>query len=179
MMPDDTIEEWRPIERLDGYYEVSNLGRVQRATAAKGARVGRILKPTLTHYGYFAVALSATSRRTNDRPRPALVHRLVAETFLGPPPSPRHTQVNHMDGIKTNNRVANLEWVTPAENVRHAYRLGLTPAPTPRCKLTERKVRAIRRVSREFTNAEIADVLGVSETTVSNARAGRSWRHTA
>lgn len=49
------------------------------------------------------------------------IHRIVARTFLGPPPSPDHTQVNHKDGDPANNHVDNLEYVTPGENVRHSW----------------------------------------------------------
>ena len=49
------------------------------------------------------------------------IHRLVAKAFLPPPPSDKHTQVNHKDGDPANNRADNLEWVTPAENVQHSF----------------------------------------------------------
>ena len=49
------------------------------------------------------------------------VHRLVAQAFLPPPPSEKHTIVNHIDGDRANNRADNLEWVTPSENIRHSY----------------------------------------------------------
>ena len=55
-----------------------------------------------------------------------LVHRIVLCSFRGPPPSPRHTQVNHIDGNKSNNHVANLEYVTPGENLTHHFtRVGV------------------------------------------------------
>jgi len=49
------------------------------------------------------------------------VHRLVAASFLGQPPSPEHSQINHRDGNGSNNAVENLEYVTPAENMAHRY----------------------------------------------------------
>jgi len=50
-----------------------------------------------------------------------LVHRIVLYSFRGPPPSPQHTHVNHVDGNKSNNHLANLEYVTPAENLTHHF----------------------------------------------------------
>ncbi len=49
------------------------------------------------------------------------VHRLIAELFIGPPPSPKHTDINHKNGIRDDNRIENLEWCTRSENVKHAY----------------------------------------------------------
>jgi len=65
--------------------------------------------------GYLSVGVSLKRR---------YVHRLVATAFLKPP-TPEHTQVNHIDGNKSNNHVSNLEWVTPSSNIRHAHKAGL------------------------------------------------------
>lgn len=61
---------------------------------------------------------------TDGRPRTAYVHVLVAKAWL-PPPGEGKIQVNHKDGDKENNNVANLEWVTPTENLQHALDMGL------------------------------------------------------
>jgi len=68
--------------------------------------------------GYLCVSL-----RTPDRNVKVKVHRLVAEAFLGL--DPVRTTVNHRDGIKTNNALSNLEWMTLAENIAHGFATGL------------------------------------------------------
>lgn len=129
--PTSEPEEWRPVIGWEDLYEVSSLGRLRRVRATKGSGTphpaGFILlasrdptNPTInldTRY-YPRVILCGHGRR-----RPVNVHTLVARAFLGEPP-PGHV-VNHMDGRKANNRVTNLEWVTQAENNRHAARTGL------------------------------------------------------
>lgn len=77
----------------------------------KQGRIKRI-KPAMTH-GYKVVCL-----RKNKKPFCKLVHRLVAETFI--PNLANKREVNHKDGVKTNNNVENLEWTTSSENKLHA-----------------------------------------------------------
>lgn len=104
------IEEWKVIEKATNY-EISTCGRV------KNTLTKRILKPTL-NCGYFAIGL-----RINNKTTTAFAHRLVATYFMV---CPDETYVvNHKDGIKTNNNVENLEWVSQSENGKHAYRLNL------------------------------------------------------
>ena len=108
-------EEWLPMvdpksgKTLSGRM-VSSLGRIKFED-------GLISRGYRQKDGYF---------RTNcvGLQRPQLVHRLVARAFLGPPPSPKHTQINHKDGDRGNNSVANLEYVTPSENMLHHYSNG-------------------------------------------------------
>ena len=105
-----TIEEWKIIETATNY-EISTCGRVKNATTK------RILKSVL-NCGYLAIGLRINSKTTT-----AFAHRLVATYFLV---CPDETYVvNHKDGMKTNNNVENLEWVSRSENGKHAYRLNL------------------------------------------------------
>ena len=105
-------EEWRPMKcprtgLLVPGRAVSSLGRFK-------SKRGRICFGYLRKDGYFR-----TQVKLELQPRNEYVHRLVAASFLGQPPSPEHSHVNHKDGNKSNNAVENLEYVTPAANVAH------------------------------------------------------------
>ena len=93
-------EIWKSIKDYEGYYEVSNLGKK-----------GKLIKPSLINSGYYIVSLCK-----NKHYRKYLVHRLVAEAFLGH--SILETQVNHKDENKLNNNLSNLEWCTPSYNLK-------------------------------------------------------------
>lgn len=166
-------EQWRPIVGYEGWYEISSLGRVRRLRPSNNTYVGRILRQSPNGTGYLTLGLSRDGQGSGYR----LVHRLVAEAWVGPQP-PGH-QVNHKDGNKTNNRPENLEWVTSARNHRHASESGLTNPPHGenhhRAKLTEDTVREIRESRTGVSCAELARQLNVDPSTVWNARYGRSW----
>jgi hypothetical protein len=114
-------EIWAPI---DGYpnYEVSSLGRIKSLPKQIDHKQyieyakERIITEKRHTSGYLSVSLSH-----NGKKKQFLIHRLVAAAFLVKEPS--HTQVNHKNGIRTDNRVDNLEWVTVSENHRHSFRV--------------------------------------------------------
>lgn len=107
-------EIWKPIP-IEGitYHQVSNLGRF------KNIKTGNYLKTHIATHGYPSIPLWF-----NNKTNIFLVHRLLAITFLDMPIDRTH-QVNHINGIKTDNRLCNLEVVTSSENSKHAFKTGL------------------------------------------------------
>lgn len=170
-------EKWKPVV-LGGYqwpYEVSDLGRVRRSTDGPRTHAGRVLRPWLDERGYPRVNLRDCARR-----RTTTVHRVVAEAFLGPPPS--GMQVNHIDGNKQNARLNNFEYVTASENQYHAVALGLKTTKglhgerNPSAKLTEGAVREIRRRALAGENQRgIARAFGISPAAITLIKQGRRW----
>lgn len=128
---------------------------------------GHVLKPQPNGKGYLRVVLGG---------KRYFVHRLVAEKFI---PNPEEKeQVNHIDGNKLNNRASNLEWVTNAENRKHAVEHGLqiSGEDCPWAKLTKNDVLFIR-AHPEIDEWDLADVLNVSVSTIHSIRTYRSWKN--
>lgn len=118
MLNNNIIEEWREVRDFENHYEVSNLGRLRSIITSQGTYRKRMKKPSLDRNGY-----ENTKLYKNNIAYCKLIHRLVAEAFI---PNPEHKlTVNHIDGIKSNNHVNNLEWNTYSENHIHAFNIGL------------------------------------------------------
>jgi hypothetical protein len=179
-------EQWKPVVGFEGIYEVSSLGRVRSidryvATGyeGKGSRLvpGRLLKTQQDKGGYRTLDLRSAGQG-NIR-YPCKVYRLVAEAFIGQSPSPLHV-VNHINGIKTDDRPENLEWITQAENMSHAGKHGLM-RHGERChlsKLTDVQVISIRRLRKlGATLSELAFWFDISAPTVSAIINGKTWKH--
>lgn len=119
------MEIWKAVKGFEGFYEVSNMGRVRsvkRTVLYKDGRKfnykGVLLKVMKDPRGYSQVGFNKNGIKSTHR-----IHRLVAENFI-----PNHSidkEVNHIDGVKENNTLDNLEWVTSSENTRKGYELGL------------------------------------------------------
>lgn len=91
-----------------------------RSNGRKDNRSGVKLRPTKDRYGYYRITLSYNNKRKSH-----YIHRLVARAYLKN--YSEQLQVNHKDGIKTNNDIKNLEMVTLQENIRHSIETGLKP----------------------------------------------------
>jgi hypothetical protein len=117
------LEIWKPTEFP--FYEASNLGRIRSVDRyvphpIKGQKFskGKILK--LNDYGFYSLVSIGKDKKTK------MVHRIIAKTFI--PNLENKPCVNHKNGIKTDNRIENLEWVTYSENEKHSYKkLGKKP----------------------------------------------------
>ena len=162
-------ESWRPVVGWDGLYEVSNKARVRSLR-----RGGMILRSKRNRGGHWIVALTR-----GGKPTGGLVHRLVAEAFIGPAPF-EGAIVRHLNGDPADNRIDNLAWGTHADNLADAVRHGTQGRGElrPYHKLTDDKVREIRRLALEgISYADIGRQFGITRTQASSVARGESWDH--
>jgi len=170
-------EIWKPVVGFEGYYSVSDLGRVRRDAPAPGTRPGFILKLKPERRGYVTVSPS----RPGVKQRPMLVHLLVLRAFRGEPPTPKH-EGNHENGIKTENWLDNLTWMTRPENIKHAYDTGLhkryVGSRASAAKVTEAQVvEILRLVAARAYRKDIAKQFGLSTKMIDEIVSGAHWKH--
>ena len=152
-------EIWLPINGYNGKYEISNMGR---AKSFHHSTNGRLLRPTKWSMGYIGYCLSI-----NGKAKSFLAHRLVATAFIENPLNKPF--VNHIDGIKTNNYLVNLEWNDILENTDHAKKLGLRIS-----KLEELDIKYIR--SSILSGVDLSKKFNVSTSAISLIRNGHLWK---
>lgn len=109
---------WREINKYEGNYAVSTDGQIKRNKRDKRNRALKLLKSSVSKFGYHYINLYDGNKYIRE-----YIHRLVYEAFNGP--IEKGKQINHIDGIKANNSLSNLEVVTAKENTWHAIKLGL------------------------------------------------------
>ena len=181
------MEIWKPIKDYEGIYEISNLGRVKSLIRLKkGAKnityliKEKILKQNFDKDGYCIINLYKNSKLKTFK-----IHRLVAECFIKNIDNKK--QVNHINGIKHDNRLENLEWCTTSENVIHALRTGLKiPLKGENCKaskLTEKIVIEILTKKKESNGKkywgakEISLKYNIKMNCISEVSSRRNWKH--
>jgi hypothetical protein len=174
-------EVWKPVPGYEGFYEVSDLGRVKSIGRIIKDRWGkdrfapeRVLVVSYTLAGYGHVLLYRNGVRITRT-----VHVLVAATFIGPRSD---ASINHIDGDKRNNRPSNLEYCSVATNNRHALdnRLRVNPRGERhgRSKLSQDQVLEIRsRVASGELQFRVAQNFGVTKQTVCKIVNRQKWQH--
>lgn len=158
-------EKWLPVVGYEDYYQISDQGNIFSFFTS------RPIKAFLTRKGYL---------RVDFKGKKFLVHKLIMETFVGKEPK---LQVNHKNGIKTDNRLENLEWTTAQQNVDHAWGLGLVPRPTgskhPRATITEEDVVKIRvaKITKSYGLNALAKDFNTTREVIKKVRYRQNWKH--
>lgn len=162
-------EIWKEIPLLGGTYEVSSLGNV------RSKKTKRLRKLCSNQLGHLVCAIFNGKQTLTS-----FVHRYVALAFI---PNPENKPiVNHKNGIKTDNRIENLEWVTAKENSHHAHRTGLIPYKfgenNSYSKLTEKQVlEIVKRYKNKETAKKLAIEYNCTLGNIYNILRGITWKY--
>lgn len=159
------MENWKKIKGFSAY-EASDLGNL-RSLNYKRTGKAKILRPSLSG-GYLKTML----KNDEGKYKSWYIHTFVALAFLGE--RPEGLEINHKDGNKENNKPDNLEYITKAENIKHAYDKKLMKpkvgSSNGMAKLTEKDVQEIRCIAsvggRYYGRKALAIKYGVSECTI-------------
>lgn len=177
------LEAWRDIPDFVGKYQVSNIGRVK--SLARRDEMGRCVQSRPIKFrkhtgGYLRVAL-----RAGGATHEFYIHRLVMAAFIGEPPL--HVEVNHKNGIKSDNRLENLEYCSHQANAQHSvnvlkHGVGHThPMHGERhykAKLNDDAVRIIRGEPDDTdTVKKLAARFGVTTAAIRFVKRGLTWKH--
>lgn len=179
-------EIWKPIPNTEGFYEVSSLGRVRRSKICEKypwtTTIGRILKPQNRPNGYIFVPLKVNGKTIQKN-----IHSLVCEAFIGQ--RQKGKQVNHKNGVKKDNQINNLEYVTPSENNFHSRRflnkcIGQTHGMA---KLSNCDIKFIRNFTykkgkpgpkgQKGSDYELAKKFNVHRSTIGYILNRKTWNH--
>ncbi len=182
------MENWREVTSKGVPLLVSNLGNVKVPASSHAytrIRNGKTYNMTRTaaehsiaqcvnSHGYLEVTPMWAGKKTHHG-----VHRLVAEVFCAG--FSKELTVNHVNGIKTDNRPENLEWVSLARNTQHQWETGLVDLhgeKQPGSKLTSKRVVYIRKLLKQGIPAHtLAIIADVSPSLIDHIRDGTRWAH--
>lgn len=172
------IETWKNVPGYYGRYQVSDMGRIRSFVNSSSRKVDdwHFIKSRISNCGDEIVTLSLMGKT-----KIYSIHRLVLLSFRGY----SNLTCNHKNGIKTDNRLSNLEYISCSENNKHAYRIGLKSArgsKNGRSKLNETIASEIKKIHREnyITKQrcrELGRIYNVSPQAIYDIKTGRRWGH--
>ena len=176
----ENIEFWKDIVGYEGRYQVSNNGNVKSLARITESRKGVfqnkkevILKSFDSGRGYLKYKLCSSGEKTIS------AHKLVAMAFIENPEN--KSQINHLNGLKKDNRACNLEWCTGSENVIHSLnnnlKISQKGSEHGMSKLTEKNVLEIRKIGRTKTLKEIGKIYNVDASSISLVLLNKIWKH--
>jgi hypothetical protein len=179
----DRVEQWRPvpIAKFSRYYEVSDMGRVRTLVKRMRYPVGYVLGKHQIPQGYCYVKLSIDA----GKPKQYYVHRLVLEAFA-PIKGCRDLEVNHENGLRDDNRLENLGWMTHADNIKHSINVLKTfkgfqsekGKPPSNSKMTPAMVKEIRALASSGVHyKEIAKSYPMTPGGIHHIITRRTWKH--
>lgn len=171
-------EIWKTLEECDHLYAVSNLGRFKRLER----KTNKLFKEQILKLGRYSNNYLQFSVKINKKRITAISHRLVAKYFI---PNPENKpQVNHINSIKWDNRVENLEWVTVSENIIHSIKVLNRPTKdsngekNANCKTTEIEVLSIRKDKLNgMNNKDLCLKYNKTENIISKIINRRTWKN--
>ena len=167
-------EEWRIIPSSPSY-EVSSTGRVRRLAPYRATKVGHVLKPSRQRSKHLLVRLCEAGKPV----RATGIHRLVAEAFHGPAPTPKHVAA-HNNGIPFDNRPDNIRWATNSENMADRRGHGTDPLGerNPNARLTATDVLLIRsHAMYGEKHATLSRLFGIPDSHVTTIVRRKQWQH--
>lgn len=164
-------EIWKDVAGYEGLYQVSNLGNV-KSLSYRNTNKPKLLKKIKLSIGYETVSLAK-----DKVSKVFYIHRLVANAFIKN--NNDLPTVNHIDGIKTNNIISNLEWMSFSDNNKHAHSTGLNIVKKgeEHHKSKLKKVDVMFIFNSKLSLRVLAKKYNVSKTSIQDIKNGKNWSH--
>lgn len=167
------IEIWKQVPEFEGIYEINNFGVIKRIAPYGQAYKGMVKKTFISNSGYESVGLFNKRKKATKS-----VHVILAKAFFGKPK--KGFCVNHKNGIKTDNRLENIEYITFKENTIHTYKV-IGKNIGEKCylhKLKEKEVLKVRKLAKNgLSQRKIASIFNVHQHTIWSIIKRKTWSH--